>query len=82
METSGKVLQADIQFIDMMKTFLWPLLMKNGASIAVDVFERTLQIFSILLSKFKTHFKTQIEAFYREVLLIVLESSTSSFQHK
>ena len=56
--------------------YLFTSLMKNGASHIVDVFDRSLQIFLILLNRFKTHLKSQIEVFFKEILLNVLEIPT------
>lgn len=50
--------------------------MKNGASHVVDVFDRSLSIFLMLLSRFKAHLKPQIELFFKEILLNVLEIPT------
>jgi Sec7-like guanine-nucleotide exchange factor len=50
--------------------------MKNGASHVVDVFERSVSIFLLLLSRFKAHLKSQIEMFFKEILLNVLEIPT------
>ena len=39
-------------------------------------------IFLALLDKFKTHLKMQVEVFFREILLGILESQSASFSHK
>lgn len=62
--------------------YLCVSLSKNGVSHVPVVFERSLSIFLVLLSKFKTHLKMQIEVFFKEILFSMLELSTSSFQHK
>jgi brefeldin A-inhibited guanine nucleotide-exchange protein len=62
--------------------YLCVSLSKNGVSHVPVVFERSLSIFLVLLSKFKKHLKMQIEVFFKEILFSMLELSTSSFQHK
>uniref|UniRef100_A0A3P8TUE6 ARF guanine nucleotide exchange factor 2 n=1 Tax=Amphiprion percula TaxID=161767 RepID=A0A3P8TUE6_AMPPE len=57
-------------------------LSKNGVSSVPEVFELSLAIFLTLLSHFKVHLKMQIEVFFREIFLTILETSTSSFEHK
>jgi brefeldin A-inhibited guanine nucleotide-exchange protein len=59
--------------ISLTSRFLCASLMKNGASHVVEVFERSLNIFLVLLSRFKVHVKSQIEVFFKEILLNVLE---------
>ena len=50
--------------------------MKNGASHVVEVFDRSVQIFLVLLARFKVYLKTQLEHFFKDILLNVLEIST------
>ena len=57
-------------------------LSKNGVSHIPSVFELALAIFIALHNNFKTHLKMQIEVFVKEILLSMLEISTSSYQHK
>ncbi|KAK6020717.1 hypothetical protein OSTOST_13626, partial [Ostertagia ostertagi] len=46
------------------------------------VFEKSLAIFVQLLDKFKIHLKLQIEVFFKEIIISMLESSSCSFEHK
>jgi len=62
--------------------YLCVALSKNGVSHVPAVFELSLAIFLVLLTKFKQHLKMQIEVFFKEILLSMLETSLSSFQHK
>ena len=55
---------------------------KNGVSTVPEVFELSLAIFLSLLSGFKTHLKAQIEVFFKEIFLSIIESSSSSFIHR
>jgi hypothetical protein len=50
----------------------------NGASPVIEVFERSLSIFMLLLSKLKTHMKSQIEVVFKEILLNILEMPNRS----
>eukprot|EP00047_Mylnosiga_fluctuans_P017396 m.61060 g.61060 ORF g.61060 m.61060 type:complete len:1686 (-) comp7058_c0_seq3:111-5168(-) len=82
LDIGGPVFSSDPLFIELVRQFLCASLMKNGASPVVDVFERALGIFLLLLARYKVHVKSQIEVFFKEILLNVLEIPTSSFQHK
>ena len=57
-------------------------LSKNGVSPVPGVFQISLSIFLILISSFKSHLKMQIEVFFKDIFLSILESPSSSFQHK
>lgn len=81
-ENAGPVLRSDPLFIEPIKQFLCTSLMKNGASHVPEVFERSVSIFLLLLAKFKAHLKSQIDVFFKDILLNALELPTSSFQHK
>ena len=48
----------------------------------LQVFELSLAIFLTLLSNFKQHLKMQIEVFFKEIFLFILETPSSSFEHK
>ncbi|XP_076147024.1 brefeldin A-inhibited guanine nucleotide-exchange protein 1 isoform X6 [Alosa pseudoharengus] len=69
-------------FINAIKQYLCVALSKNGVSAVPEVFELSLSIFLTLLSNFKTHLKMQIEVFFKEIFLYILETSTSSYDHK
>ncbi|XP_070305001.1 brefeldin A-inhibited guanine nucleotide-exchange protein 1 isoform X2 [Salvelinus sp. IW2-2015] len=69
-------------FINAIKQYLCVALSKNGVSSVPEVFELSLSIFLTLLSHFKTHLKMQIEVFFKEIFLYILETSTSSYDHK
>lgn len=82
LQSAGEVFCSDPLFIDVVIKYLCVALSKNGVSHVPTVFELSLGIFLVLLSKFKRHLKMQIEVFFKEILLSMLEISTSSFQHK
>jgi brefeldin A-inhibited guanine nucleotide-exchange protein len=69
-------------FINAIKQYLCVALSKNGVSAVPQVFELSLAIFLTLLSNFKQHLKMQIEVFFKEIFLHILETPSSSFEHK
>uniref|UniRef100_A0AC35TRP5 SEC7 domain-containing protein n=1 Tax=Rhabditophanes sp. KR3021 TaxID=114890 RepID=A0AC35TRP5_9BILA len=69
-------------FIYAIRSYLCPALSKNSVSSFINVFEKSLAIFVLLVNKFKSHLKQQIEVFFREIILNILESNSSSFEHK
>lgn len=82
LQNAGEVFKKSDMFISAIKQYLCVALSKNGVSSIPQVFELSLSLFLKLLSDFKTHLKMQIEVFFREIFLNILETSTSSFQHK
>jgi len=81
-QNAGPVFQCNEMFISAVKQYLCVTLSKNAVSNVNEVFELSLDIFQHLLKKFKTHLKSQIEIFFKEIFLNILETSSSSFQHK
>uniref|UniRef100_A0A1X7VGU5 SEC7 domain-containing protein n=1 Tax=Amphimedon queenslandica TaxID=400682 RepID=A0A1X7VGU5_AMPQE len=82
LENSGPVFRTDEVFVGAIKHHLCVALSKNGVSSVPEVFELSLSIFLALFSSFKAHLKMQIEVFFKEIFLNILETSTSSFRHK
>eukprot|EP00117_Sycon_ciliatum_P018371 scpid7307/ scgid0207/ Brefeldin A-inhibited guanine nucleotide-exchange protein 2 len=82
LEGAGPMLRTDPMFINAIKQYLCVALSKNGVSSVPQVFDLSLSIFLALLSNFKDHLKMQIEVFFKEIFLNILQSTTSSFQHK
>uniref|UniRef100_A0A8C5WZE8 ARF guanine nucleotide exchange factor 2 n=1 Tax=Laticauda laticaudata TaxID=8630 RepID=A0A8C5WZE8_LATLA len=82
LQNAGPVFRTHEMFINAIKQYLCVALSKNGVSSVPDVFELSLAIFLTLLSNFKIHLKMQIEVFFKEIFLNILETSTSSFEHK
>ncbi|XP_020613851.1 brefeldin A-inhibited guanine nucleotide-exchange protein 1-like [Orbicella faveolata] len=82
LQNAGPVFCTHEMFVTAIKQYLCVALSKNGVSSVPAVFELSLAIFLTLLSSFKTHLKMQIEVFFKEIFLNILETSTSSFQHK
>uniref|UniRef100_A0A4W3IPU3 ARF guanine nucleotide exchange factor 2 n=1 Tax=Callorhinchus milii TaxID=7868 RepID=A0A4W3IPU3_CALMI len=82
LQSAGPIFKTNEMFINAIKQYLCVALSKNGVSSVPDVFELSLAIFLTLLSHFKIHLKMQIEVFFKEIFLNILETSTSSFEHK
>ncbi|XP_048255616.1 brefeldin A-inhibited guanine nucleotide-exchange protein 1-like isoform X2 [Haliotis rufescens] len=82
LQTAGHVFRTNEMFINAIKQYLCVALSKNGVSAVPEVFELSLAIFLTLLSNFKQHLKMQIEVFFKEIFLYILETSSSSFEHK
>ncbi|XP_063814964.1 brefeldin A-inhibited guanine nucleotide-exchange protein 2 isoform X2 [Pseudophryne corroboree] len=82
LQNAGPVFRTHEMFINAIKQYLCVALSKNGVSSVPDVFELSLAIFLSLLSNFKMHLKMQVEVFFKEIFLNILETSTSSFEHK
>ena len=81
-QNAGPVFRSNEMFISAVKQYLCVALSKNGVSNICEVFELSLAIFLSLLMKFKTHLKSQVEIFFKEIFLNILETPSSSFQHK
>uniref|UniRef100_A0A3P8URS3 ARF guanine nucleotide exchange factor 2 n=1 Tax=Cynoglossus semilaevis TaxID=244447 RepID=A0A3P8URS3_CYNSE len=82
LQGAGPVFRTHEMFVNAIKQYLCVALSKNGVSSVPEVFELSLAIFLTLLSHFKVHLKMQIEVFFREIFLTILETSSSSFEHK
>uniref|UniRef100_A0A8C4SGF7 ADP-ribosylation factor guanine nucleotide-exchange factor 2 (brefeldin A-inhibited) n=1 Tax=Erpetoichthys calabaricus TaxID=27687 RepID=A0A8C4SGF7_ERPCA len=82
LQSAGPVFRTHEMFINGVKQYLCVALSKNGVSSVPYVFELSLAIFLTLLSNFKIHLKMQIEVFFREIFLTILETSSSSFEQK
>lgn len=82
LQNAGPIFRSNEMFIMAIKQYLCVALSKNGVSSVPEVFELSLSIFVALLSNFKVHLKKQIEVFFKEIFLNILETSSSSFDHK
>lgn len=82
LQNAGPVFRSNEMFIMAIKQYLCVALSKNGVSSVAEVFELSLSIFVALLSNFKIHLKKQIEVFFKEIFLNILETTSSSFEHK
>lgn len=82
LQNAGPEFRRNPTFLNAIKQYLCVALSKNGVSTVPEVFELSLAIFLSLLSGFKTHLKAQIEVFFKEIFLSIIESSSSSFIHR
>ncbi|VDL61592.1 unnamed protein product [Hymenolepis diminuta] len=82
LQQPGPAFKSNSVFITAIKQYLCVALSKNGVSSAPEVFELSLALFLSLLNHFKQHLKIQIEVFFKEMLFVVLDSSTASYEHK
>ncbi|XP_065194608.1 brefeldin A-inhibited guanine nucleotide-exchange protein 1-like isoform X3 [Sycon ciliatum] len=82
LQNSGPFFRTNELFVRAIKQYLCVSLSKNGVSNVPQVFEVSLSIFLTLLQSFKYHLKMQIEVFFKEVFLNILQSANSSYHHK
>lgn len=81
-QNSSSLLHSSQPFILALRHYLCVSLSRNGVSPIVSIFEKSLAIFVQLVNKFKMHLKVQIEVFFKEIIFSILESSSSSFEHR
>ncbi|XP_075679751.1 ADP ribosylation factor guanine nucleotide exchange factor Sec71 [Dermatophagoides pteronyssinus] len=82
LQNSGPIFQQSDMFAVAIKQYLCVALSKNGVSNITEIFELSLAIFLALFQKFKIYLKMQIEVFFKEIFLNILETISSSFEHK
>ena len=82
LQNGGEALSTNEIFVSAIKTFLCVALSQNGVSPISEVFELSLALFIELLTKYKRCLKSQIEIFFKEIGLNILEATTSSFDQK
>ncbi|CBY35510.1 unnamed protein product [Oikopleura dioica] len=82
LQNAGPEFRRNATFSNAIKQYLCVALSKNGVSTVPEVFELSLAIFLSLLSGFKTHLKAQIEVFFKEIFLSIIESTSSTFVHR
>ena len=82
LESAGPVFCSNEMFISAIKQYLCVALSKNGASSVPEVFKLFLFIFLFLLVHFEQNLKQQIEVFFKDIFLFILETASSTFEHK
>ena len=82
MERAGDAVCHGERFISLVQTQLCVGLLKNCMSNHVQVAYLSQKIFLILVYKFKSHLKQEIEVFMSNIFLRVLDSPNSSFKQK
>ncbi|KAI7852796.1 hypothetical protein BDC45DRAFT_570702 [Circinella umbellata] len=69
-------------FIQEVKQYLCPSLGRNAFSVVPQVFDITLEILSKVVQSLRVFLKKEIEVFFREIFLRILEMRTASLQQK
>lgn len=82
LQNSGPVLRSSEIFLAAIKQCLCVALSKNGLSNNNEILSLSLSIFMCLLKDFKVHLKMQIEVFFKEIIVHIIESPSSSFDQK
>lgn len=82
LQNAGPVLKSSEIFLAAIKQCLCVALSKNGLSNNEKILDLSLSIFMCLLKDFKVHLKMQIEVFFKEIILHIIESPSSSFKQK
>ena len=72
-QNAGPLFKSDPLFIDALKQYLCVSLSKNGVSLVPMVFQLSLDIFLILLKDYRQHVKIQLEIFFKDILLSMIE---------
>eukprot|EP00804_Cyclotella_cryptica_P009256 CCRYP_016755-RD/>CCRYP_016755-RD protein AED:0.20 eAED:0.20 QI:0/0.5/0.14/1/0.5/0.14/7/0/1836 len=81
-EHCGEAFRNGEKFIYAVQSYLCVSLLKNCMSNQTNVAHLSLKIFLLLVKKFKTHLKAEIEVFVANIFLRVLESPNSPFEQK
>jgi len=76
--SAGPVFRENPLFISAIQQYLCVALSNNAVSNVPQVFELSLEIFVKLLKNFKTHLKGQIQVFFKDIFLNMLDASSSS----
>ena len=82
LDNSGPVFRTDPTFIKIVREYLCQSLSINVISPLLEVFELAITIFLVVVGLFKIYLKAQIEVFFKEIIFKILESHTSSYEHK
>lgn len=82
LQNAGTVLKSSEIFLAAIKQCLCVALSKNGLSNNNEILNLSLSIFMCLLKDFKVHLKMQIEVFFKEIIIHIIESPSSSFDQK
>ncbi|KAF1766359.1 hypothetical protein GCK72_006316 [Caenorhabditis remanei] len=83
LQTHSVVLQSSQPCITVMKRVLCIALTQNATlNPNIQVFERSCDVFVVLLDKFKAHLKASIEVFFKDIILPILVLDAYSFEQK
>lgn len=82
MQNAGPVFKSSEMFLTAIKQCLCVALSKNALSNNNEILNLSLSIFICLLKDFKVHLKLQIEVFFKEIIIHIIESPSSTFEQK
>lgn len=82
LDNSGPVFRTDPTFIKIVREYLCQSLSINVISPVLEVFELAITVFLVVVGLFKIYLKAQIEVFFKEIIFNILDSHTSSYEHK
>lgn len=82
MQNCGNAFKTGDKFIFAVRNYLCVSLLGNCTSPIAQVTGLSLQIFVSVMENFKDHLKSEIEVFISGILLKILESENSSYEHK
>ena len=76
------LLHSGPQFQYAIRNYLCVSLLKNCTSTNTSVVNLSLRLFVPLIQNFRSHLKTEIEAFVTNVFFVILDSKNSTMEHK
>ena len=80
--SGGFLLHSGPQFQYAIRNYLCVSLLKNCTSNNTSVVTLSLRLFVPLIQNFRSHLKTEIEAFVTNVFFVILDSKNSTMEHK
>lgn len=80
--SGGFLLDSGPQFQYAIRNYLCVSLLKNCTSTNTSVVTLSLRLFVPLIQNFRSHLKTEIEAFVTNVFFVILDSKNSTVEHK
>jgi brefeldin A-inhibited guanine nucleotide-exchange protein len=81
-DDGSKTINAGPQLIYAVRNYLCHSLLKNCTSDNTTVVNLSLRLFVPLIRHFRSHLKTEIEAFVTNVFFVILDSKNSTVEHK
>lgn len=82
MQNAGPILKSSEMFLTAIKQCLCVTLSKNALSNNNEILSLSISIFVCLLKDFKMHLKLQIEVFFKEIIIHIIESPSTTFEQK
>ena len=79
---SGPTFRNGERFIFVIRHYLCVSLLGNCTSQVGQVTDLSIQVFVALMEGFKDHLKSELEVFFTNVFLRILESENSTYEHK